>query len=65
VQRRALGVLFGCLALALVAIAVGAALGAGGDTARWLVAGASLALGAWLGSLSLGALRRSRPRRES
>jgi hypothetical protein len=57
VQRRALGLLFSVLSLALVGIAVAALVGAHG-AARWVVAGAALALAAWLGSLALSATRR-------
>jgi len=57
VQRHALGVLFTGLAVALVAIAVAALLGAHG-VARWVIALAALALAAWLGSIALSALRK-------
>jgi hypothetical protein len=57
VQRRALGVLFTCLAAALVVVAVAALLGAHGG-ARWVIALAALALAAWLGSIALSALRK-------
>ena len=52
-QRRALGVLFGALALLFVGIGYAAARGG-----AWLVAGPAVALAVWLGSLSAGALRR-------
>jgi len=58
VQRRALGVLFGGLAAALIATAVAASVGAGTDAGRWVIAAAALALAAWLGSLALSAFRR-------
>jgi hypothetical protein len=58
VQRRALGALFAALAAALIAVAVGTLVGAGGNGVRFLVAVASLALAAWLGSMALSALRR-------
>jgi hypothetical protein len=57
VQRRALGLLFSFLSLALVGIAVAALLGAHG-AARWVIAAAALALAAWLGSVALSALKR-------
>ena len=59
-QRRALGLLFAILAAALAATAVWAAVGAGGDARRWIVAFAALALAGWLASLALSALRRHR-----
>jgi hypothetical protein len=58
VQRRVLGVLFCALAAALVALAVAAIAGAGGEARGWIVAIAALALAGWLGSLGLSALRR-------
>jgi hypothetical protein len=58
VQRRALGLLFGALAAALIATAVAALVGAHGSAGRWLIAAAALALAAWLGSLAFQALRR-------
>jgi hypothetical protein len=57
VQRRALGVLFSLLTLALVVVAVAALAGAHGG-ARWVIALAALALAAWLGSTALSALRK-------
>jgi hypothetical protein len=57
VQRRALGVLFCVLAAALVATAVAALVGAGGEGRGWIVAIAALALACWLGSVGLSALR--------
>jgi hypothetical protein len=60
VQRRALGLLFLTLALVLAAVAVWAAVGAGGDVRRWVVAMASIALAGWLASLASGAFRRHR-----
>ena len=57
-QRRALGVLFCALAAALVALAVAALVGAGGEARGWIVAIAALAIAAWLGSVGLSALRR-------
>jgi len=57
VQRRALGLLFAVISLALVAIAVAALLGAHGG-ARWVIALAALALAAWMGSTAAAALRR-------
>ena len=56
-QKHALGVLFTGLAVALVAIAVAALLGAHGP-ARWVIALAATALAAWLGSIALSALRK-------
>jgi hypothetical protein len=58
VQRRVLGVLFCALAAALVALAVAAIAGAGGEARGWIVAIAALALAGWRGSLGLSALRR-------
>jgi hypothetical protein len=57
VQRRVLGVLFCALAAALIATAVAALVGAGGQARGWIVAIAALALAGWLGSLGLSALR--------
>jgi hypothetical protein len=57
VQRRVLGVLFCALAAALIATAVAALAGAGGQARGWIVAIAALALAGWLGSLGLSALR--------
>ncbi|HZR95868.1 MAG TPA: hypothetical protein VFA56_09240 [Gaiellaceae bacterium] len=58
-QRRALGVLFLLLAAALVAVAVAALVTASGSLAgRLVVALAALAIGLWLGSAGLSALRR-------
>ena len=59
-QRRALGLLFASLAAVLGAIALWAALGAGHDARRWIVAFAALALAGWLASLALSVLRRHR-----
>jgi hypothetical protein len=58
VQRQALGFLFGTLAVIFAATAVWAVLGAGNTAKGWVVGLASLALGAWLGSLALTAFRR-------
>ena len=57
VQRRALGALFGLLALALAGIAYESAHGAGGSAGRWIVAGAAAAIAVWLASLAWRALR--------
>jgi hypothetical protein len=57
VQRRALGLLFSILTLALVATAVAALVGAHG-AARWVIAAAALALAGWLGTVAASALRR-------
>jgi hypothetical protein len=57
VQRRALGLLFSALCLALVGIGLAALVGAHG-AARWVVAAAALALAFWLGSVALSALKR-------
>jgi len=59
VQRHALAVLFTALALAFVAVAAAAFLGADGSATRWIVGFAALALGAWLGSLATSLFRRS------
>ena len=56
-QRRALGLLFALLTLALVATAIAALVGAHG-AARWVIAAAALALAGWLGSGAASALRR-------
>ena len=53
-QRRALGVLFLAIALALLAVAVWSAAEGG---RAWVVALAAAALALWLGSLSFRALR--------
>jgi hypothetical protein len=54
VQRRALGILFGVIAAALLLVAVAAT----GHGARgWIVAGAALAIAVWMASLALGAFR--------
>jgi hypothetical protein len=58
VQRRALGILFCVLAAALIALAVAAFVGAGGEARGWIVEIAALALAGWLGSVGLSALRR-------
>ena len=57
-QRRALGILFACLALVLVGTAVAALVGAGGSAKGWVVAAGALAIAGWLGSLAAGAFRR-------
>jgi fructose-1,6-bisphosphatase/sedoheptulose 1,7-bisphosphatase-like protein len=57
VQRHALGFLFATLAAVFVATAVAALVGAGHSPKGWVVAAASLALAAWLGSLALAAFR--------
>jgi hypothetical protein len=57
VQRRALGLLFSVLCLALVGIAVAALVGAHG-AARWVIPAAAAALAAWLASLALSATKR-------
>jgi hypothetical protein len=51
-QRRALGLLFLVLALALGGIAAGSAI-----AGRWVIAAAAAALALWLGSLALQGLR--------
>jgi len=58
VQRRALGVLFCGLAVALVGIAAAAIIGAGSEPRGWIVAVAAVAVAAWLGSVGISALRR-------
>jgi CDP-diglyceride synthetase len=58
VQRRALGFLFGLLAVVFAATAVWAVRSAGGSAKGWVVAVAALALAGWLGSLSASAFRR-------
>jgi hypothetical protein len=58
VQRRALAVLFGVIAAALIVTAVSAIVGAGDDARGWIVAAAALAIAGWLGSLALSAFRR-------
>jgi hypothetical protein len=58
VQRRALAVLFGAIAAALIVTAVSAITGAGDGARGWIVAAAALALAGWLGSLALSAFRR-------
>ena len=56
-QRRALGLLFSILTVALVAVAIAALVGAHG-AARWVIAAAALALAGWLGSTAMSALRK-------
>jgi hypothetical protein len=55
VQRRALGVLFSLLTVALLVVAAAALAGAEG-AARWVIALAALARAAWLGSTALSIL---------
>jgi hypothetical protein len=57
VQRRALGLLFSFLFVALVGIGVAALVTAHGAQ-RWVIGAAALALAGWLGSLALTILRR-------
>jgi hypothetical protein len=57
VQRRALGVLFALLALALAGIAFASANGANGSAGRWIVAVAAAAIALWLASLAWRGLR--------
>jgi len=57
VQRRALGFLFSALAAVFAATALAALAGAGGSAKGWVVAVASLALAAWLGSLAVSVFR--------
>jgi hypothetical protein len=59
VQRRALGLLFGMLALVFAATGVAALVGAGGGAKGWVVAVGALALGAWLASLAVSSFRGS------
>ncbi|HEU5213684.1 MAG TPA: hypothetical protein VFU10_13000 [Gaiellaceae bacterium] len=54
-QRRALGVLFGFLALALAGVAWAAAL-----ASQWVVAVAAAVIGLWLASLMVSAFRAAR-----
>ena len=56
-QRRALGLLFSLLTVALLVVAAAALAGANG-AARWVIAFAALALAAWLGSTALSILRK-------
>jgi uncharacterized integral membrane protein len=56
-QRRAMGILFAVLAVALAAVAIFAF--SGGDSARHLVVGiAAAAVAGWLASVSASAFRR-------
>jgi drug/metabolite transporter superfamily protein YnfA len=57
VQRLALGFLFAVLAAVFAATAVWAVLSAGSSPKGWVVAVASLALGAWLATLAVAAFR--------
>ena len=57
-QRRALGVLFCGLAAGLIATAAAALIGAGDEPRGWIIAGAAVALAAWLGSVGISAFRR-------
>jgi hypothetical protein len=56
-QRRALGVLFSLLAVALAGVAYASASGAGGSPGRWIVALAAAAIAVWLATLAWRALR--------
>jgi hypothetical protein len=58
VQRRALGFLFGTLAVIFAATAFWAVLSAGSSSKGWVVGVAAFALAAWLGSLAVSAFRR-------
>jgi hypothetical protein len=60
-QRRALGTLFLVLALMFVGIAFAAGLAAAreGRVELWAIAGAAAAIGLWIGSVGVGALRRA------
>ena len=57
-QRRALAILFGVIAMALLAIAVSAIAGAGGSAGGWIVAVSALAIAGWLGSIAVSGLKR-------
>jgi hypothetical protein len=57
VQRHALGLLFGALAVIFAATAVAAFVGAGDTAKGWVIAAAALALAGWLGSLALSVFR--------
>ena len=57
-QRRALGALFLVLTLALAAVAVASAWGAGGSARRWIVALGAAAVAVWFAALAAAALRR-------
>jgi fructose-1,6-bisphosphatase/sedoheptulose 1,7-bisphosphatase-like protein len=59
VQRRALGLLFGVLAVVFAATGIAALIGTGGDAKGLVVAVGALALGAWLGSLAVSTFRSS------
>jgi hypothetical protein len=56
-QRRALGALFGFLALGFAGIAA-AAIASGSGARAWVVGLAAAAIGVWLASLAVRALRR-------
>lgn len=56
-QRHALGVLFLAIAAVFGLIAVASA-----RAGQWVIAAAALALGLWMGSTALRALRRRRTR---
>ncbi len=56
-QRHALGFLFLVLALSFALIAVSA-----GRAGQWVIAAAAAALGGWLATMSVRALRRRRSR---
>jgi hypothetical protein len=56
-QRRALGTLFGLLALALAGVAFESVRGAGGSPGRWIIALAAAAIAVWLATLAFRALR--------
>ena len=55
-QRRALGALFGFLALGFAGIAA-AAIASGSGARAWVVALAAAAIGVWMASLAFRALR--------
>jgi hypothetical protein len=56
-QRRALGALFGLLAVGFAGIAFAAAYGARNAGAGWVIALAAVVLAVWLASMAYRALR--------
>ena len=56
-HRRALGALFGLLAIGFAGIAFAAAYGARSASAGWVIALAAVALALWFASMSFRALR--------
>jgi len=56
-QRRALGALFGVLAIGFAGVAFAAAYGAGREAAGWTIVLASASLSVWLATMAFRALK--------